>query len=342
MGNKLGRSRNSQRNGEGNSASTEVKEKHHLCIKCVKEVPVSSSTELEAGDHVAFRKPMYDHHMIITKCLGQNNFEIAQLTNTSFIGAICMKSSSSASPGQSKVNIKTINFDFQTDNIVLFVYKKRLSKSETVTRANEIQNGMHKNYKYNLKTNNCEHFATYCVTGEKFSRQAIKFDAMISLFFHRRIDGISDERLRNEELFSKGLLCNDCYQMSSASLDVDVIEIRSKNDIQIGDIIRYRYWRLWHDAIVLEKKEESKGAVTVSIAHYAFCGITSHRTILEEDKRIKLNGSCRKLDYRHPMFPVYNPKQIVQRAKSRIGEKSFAFFSNDSSHYARWCKLKQF
>lgn len=340
MGNKLGRSRNSQRNGEGNSASTEVQEKNDQCIKCVKEVPVSSSTELEAGDHVAFRKPMYDHHMIITKCLGQNNFEIAELTNTSFLGAFCMKSSSSASPGQSKLNTKTINFDFQTDNIVLFVSKKRLSKSETVAFANIIQNGMHENCKYNLKTNNCEHFATLCVTGEKISRQAIKFEAMISLFFHRRIDGISDERLRNEKLFSKGLLCNDCYQISSASLDVDVIEIRSKNDIQIGDIIRYRYWRLWHDAIVLEKIKESKGAVTLSIAHYAFCGITSHRTILAEDKTIKLDGSCRKLDYRDPRFPVYHPEEVVQRAQSRIGEQSFVFFSNDSSHFARWCKLR--
>lgn len=55
MGNTLGRSRNSQRNGEGNSASTEVGDKYYQCIKCVKEVPVSSSTELEAGDHVAFR-----------------------------------------------------------------------------------------------------------------------------------------------------------------------------------------------------------------------------------------------------------------------------------------------
>lgn len=339
MGNILGRSRNSERNGEGDSASTKVEEKKYQCIKCIEEVHVSSSTELEAGDHVAFRKPMYDHHMIITKCLEPNHFVIAEATNTSFLGAFFMKSSSSASPGQSKVNIKAIQFDFQTDNIVLFVYKKRLTKSETVKLAEILQNGMHKDYKYNLKNNNCEHFATFCVTGEKFSGQAIKVEAMKSLFFHKQIDGISDERLRNEKLFSKGLLCNDCYQTSSESLDVDVIEIRSKNDIQIGDIIRYRYWRLWHDAIVLQKKKESTDAVTLSIAHYAFCGITSHRTILREDKTIKLDGSCRKLDYKYPRFLVYDPIECAKRAISRIGEQSFVFFSNDSSHFARWCKL---
>lgn len=54
---------------------------------------------------------------------------------------------------------------------------------------------------------------------------------MISLFCYRRIDGISNERLWNEKLFLKGFLCNDCYWMSSVSIDVDVIEIRLKNDI---------------------------------------------------------------------------------------------------------------
>lgn len=285
------------------------------------------------------RKPLYDHHMIITKCLGQNNFEIAEATHTSFLGAFCMKSSPSASPGQSKVNIKTINFDFQTDTIVLFIYKKRLLKSETVTLANIIQTGMHDNYKYNLKTNNCEHFATLCVTGEKFSGQAIKVEAMISLFFHRRIDGISDERLRNEELSSRGLLCKKCFKKSKDDLDVNVVEIRSENDIQTGDIIQYKYWRLWHDAIVLDKIEATKSTVVLSIAHYAFCGIASYRTIRKDVVTFRLNGSCRKLDYTFPKFRVNPPERVVDRAERRIGEQLFVFFSNDSSHFARWCKL---
>lgn len=54
---------------------------------------------------------------------------------------------------------------------------------------------------------------------------------MISLFFYRRIDGISDERLRNEELFLRGFFCKKCFKKSKDDFDVNVVEIRLENDI---------------------------------------------------------------------------------------------------------------
>ena len=50
------------------------------------------------------------------------------------------------------------------------VYKKRLPASETIRIANkQLRNGS-----YSILWNNCEHFATYCVTGKKKSRQVKK------------------------------------------------------------------------------------------------------------------------------------------------------------------------
>jgi hypothetical protein len=39
-------------------------------------------------------------------------------------------------------------------------------------------------------------------------------------------------------------------------------------------------------------------------------------------------------------FNVFPPEEVVERARSRIGEQMFAFFTNDSSKFSRWCKLK--
>lgn len=318
-------------------AKTEAEEKQYQCIKCVKVVSATSSNDIEAGDHVVVRKPMYDHHLIIiSKCNGKNNFKIAEATN-SFLGAV-----SSSSKGKSKVAITMRSFDFEKDYIGVVVYNKRRSKSETVGLALNLQEAIHTDFKYNLLEDNCEHFAKYCVTGIKFSGQVIKVKATISLFWKSGFDGIGNESLRNEELSSRGLLCTECYETSIDNLAVNVVEINSESDIQAGDIIQYKYWRLWHDAIVLDKIKATKSTVVLSIAHYAFCGPTSYRTIREEVVTFRLNGSCRRLDYTNPKFRVYPPEEVVKRALSRIGEQLFVFFSNDSSHFARWCKLKSF
>lgn len=320
---------------EDTYAKTEAEEKQYQCIKCVKVVSATSSSDIEAGDHVVVRKPMYDHHLIIiSKCRGKNNFEIAEATN-SFLGAV-----SSSFKGKSAVAITMRTFDFEKDSIGVVVYNKRLPKSETVELALYLQEAIHKDFKYNLLKYNCEHFATYCVTGEKFSGQVIKVKATTSLFWKSRFDGIGNESLRNDELFSRGLLCSECYETSIDNLDVNVVEIKSESDIQTGDIIQYRYWRLWHDAVVLSKIKATKSTVVLSIAHYAFCGPMSYRTIREEVVTFRLNGSCRRLDYTFPKFRVYPPEEVVKHALSRIGEQLFVFFSNDSSHFARWCKLK--
>lgn len=312
------------------------------CIECVKTVPVLTSDQLEPGDHVIFCGAVYDHHGILISKIKSNDMttlEIAEATNTSSrvvvgISKIC--------GCKANVQINRKSFNFATQKICVVEYRHRLSKSETVQNAQRFidRNEENRDYRYNLFNNNCEHFATYCATGRNISVQATKFRLGWQLFWESGFIGLSDELARNNTEFDINLICRDCYLMNRNLLGVSLKPIQSENDIKIGDIIRFSYWNLWHEAVVLQKQQTTRRGVVCSIAHYAFCGPFSHRTIKTESKEIRFDGQSKTLDYDAPQYNVYPPEEVVQRANSRMGEQLFAFFSNDSSHFARWCKLK--
>lgn len=310
------------------------------CIECVKAIPVFLPNDIVAGDHVVFSGAVYDHHgIIISKLDDKETFEIIEATNT-FSGAVLGVSKFFG--GKAEIRCSFKKFDFDKEKICVVVYRHRYSKQETIRRANGFYNSKEEsvNYKYDLFDNNCEHFATFCVTGQKFSVQVSKFRLTWKLFWSSGFVGVSDELERNKREYANDIICNDCYEMNKRLLGVSIKPIESEEDVQKGDIIRFSYWNLWHDAVVLEVGKTSNRAIVCSIAHYAFCGPFSHRTIRDEWKEIQLNGRVLKLDYAPPHYDVYESEEVVERARRRIGEQLFVFFSNDSSHFARWCKLK--
>lgn len=312
------------------------------CIECVKTVPVLTSDQLEPGDHVIFCGAVYDHHGILiskNKSNDKTTLEIAEATNTSSRVVVGL---SKICGYKANVQINRKSFNFATQKICVVEYRYRLSKSETVQNAQRFidQNEENRDYRYNLFNNNCEHFATYCATGRNISVQATKLRLGWQLFWESGFIGLSDELARNSTEFDINLICRDCYLMNRNLLGVSLKPIQSENDIKKGDIIRFSYWNLWHEAVVLEKQQRTRRGVVCSIAHYAFCGPFSHRTIKTESKEIRFDGQSKTLDYDAPQYNVYSSDEVVQRARSRMGEQLFAFFSNDSSHFARWCKLK--
>lgn len=351
---------------EENTAGIGVNARKLRCIECVKVVPVFSSDKVEAGDHIVFFGAVYDHHAIITSKLQDGkSFEITEATNTvtgAVFGILTLLRS------KATILSSTKKIEFNKQKICVVVYKRRFSKEETVRRALDFcKEAKYGKYEYNLFGNNCEHFATYCVTGQTFSVQVLKIKLTLDLFFEsalgkekscnigyffcdynfedfcrRGIAAISDELKRNEKEYEKYIICKECLEMNKNLLRVKAIPITSDEYVQQGDIIRYSYLELTHDAVVLDKRHDqsTKNAVVCSIAHYAFCGAGSHRTIKKENKVIELDGSCFKLDYCPPSYEVYSPEEVVNRARQRIGEQWFVFFSNDSSHFARWCKLR--
>lgn len=309
---------------------------HDTCIECVKTYKVYSYDQLEPGDHVIFRNPVYDHHAILIS-KNEESLEIVEASNSFFRAVIGFLK---IYGGKARIRLTKKNVDFAKQNIYVVEYRDRLSKSLTVEKAKksveEIQKN--RNYRYNLFHNNCEHFATNCATSKKFSVQVTKFSLMWKMFWRGGLFGISDESTRNKRLYDNKLICKNCYLMNGNLLSVEAKTIESERDIEIGDIIRYTYWNLCHEAVVLKLKKSAKRSVVCSIAHYAFCGPFSYRTIIKEDKEIRFDGQCKKLDYAE--YNVYSSEEVVKRAESRVGEQCFAFFSNDSSHFARWCKLK--
>ncbi|XP_048741349.2 uncharacterized protein LOC125655199 isoform X2 [Ostrea edulis] len=313
---------------------------HGGCIECVKAIPVISGEEIEEGDHIVFAGAVYDHHgIVVSKRKGGNEIEIVEATN-SISGA----TASIFFGGKANVQRTIKTFNFITDQIRVVVYRKpRFSKQEIVCRAKKFINEAdpnRKNFDYHLLGNNCEHFATFCVTGKRFSIQVRKFVMIASIFVRRGFRGISDEKLRNEKEFENNIICKKCYEVNKKLLGAKVTPILRHDDVNVGDVIRYSYWNLWHDAVVLRIVKKESKFVLCEIAHYCFRGPFSHREIIREELKIYFKGSVSVLHYEPPNYDVYDPEVVVHRAEQRMEEKCFVFFSNDSSHYARWCKLK--
>lgn len=310
------------------------------CFECIQAFPANSADEILPGDHVVSIGVLYDHHAIILKREGVI-FTIREATNTK-CGAVL----GILFGGKARIQTSKRPFNFAKERICVVKYNRRFSPEVTISKAENYQ----KEFTYNLCRNNCEHFATECVTGQSISVQVSKLRLAWKLFWSNGFIGISDEEKRNQKGFDKRMICKNCYEMNKKLLEVRKIPIKSKKDIKEGDIIRYTYWNLWHEAVVVEiTDKENKGkngkkitrkTVECKIAHYAFCGPFSHRTIKKEPKTIRLDGKCFKLDYAKPDYDVYNSDEVVKRAEESLKEQWFVFFANDSSHFARWCKLK--
>ncbi|XP_052814898.1 uncharacterized protein LOC128241839 [Mya arenaria] len=308
------------------------------CIECVKAIPVFSYDDIEIGDHITYNGRIYDHHAIVSAKFGNEKIKIIEATN-SFSGAVF-----GIFPFGRKALIKESerSLDFTKDRIHVVVYKKRVFENiKVASRAKAIceAKGTTSKYDYHLLDNNCEHFATFCVTGKKFSLQNIKVELVARLFVLNGFVGLSDERKRNEFLHERKHICNKCYKLNEPLLNVSTRPITSADDVAPGDIIRYYYWNLLHDAVVLETEHSNKTSMKCRIAHYAFCGLFSHRTIKDEEVTLPFDGSQCVLEYKTTNFEVYETEKVIARARSRVGEQRFVFFSNDTSHFARWCKL---
>ena len=299
-----------------------------------------SANDLEPGDHFVSYGKFYDHHgIIVKKSEDGETFEIIEATNTimgASSGLIKFLGGKAAIKRSPKI------FDFEKEKICVVVYRQRYTKMQTIQRAeNECcDEEKRKKYKYHLFGNNCEHFATFCATGKEISVQVTKLKLTCKLFWRSGFAGISDELVRNAVMYENKIICEDCFQMNKKLLGVEVKPIVYEEDVEKGDIIRYSYWNLWHEAVVMEKMSITNSSVECKIAHYAFILSRLHRSIKEERLVIKLKGQYRKLNYTSPSYDVYEPDEVVERARGRIGEESYVFFSNDSSHFARWSKLR--
>ncbi|XP_062606877.1 uncharacterized protein LOC134268628 isoform X2 [Saccostrea cucullata] len=305
------------------SSSEDVAE-HGGCIECAQAVPVLSVDEIEEGDHIVFAGAVYDHHGIVVSKCKDNILGIVEATNSisgATVGIVF--------GGKARIQYSKKAFDFMTDNIrVVFYRRPKFSKEKIVANALAFASSEScgSKFKYHLLVNNCEHFATFCVTGKRFSIQVRKFVMIAKLFLFRGFHGISDENLRNEKEYENKIICEECYMVNKKLHSANVTNVTNKNDVNIGDVIRYSYWNLWHDAVVLRIIRSEENYILCEIAHYGFHGPFSHREIIREILKIYFNGKVSVVHYDPLEYDLFSPKEVVERAKKRLGENC-SFFS---------------
>lgn len=291
---------------------------------CVKYIPVNDATDLDIGDHVVLHRSTYDHHGIITNKRNELTFQITEATNTG-------SGFFSASIVRGKANIRQIwvQFNFQKHRVSVADYTRyRLPKAQTVSLANEIYDESTKrpgSYKYNLITNNCEHFATFCATGKMYSLQVEEFvsngfkSLIRSLFIH--------ESRRNNET------CLKC-------IGIPCVNIKSEDDVKKGDIIKYLEVNVWHHAVVIKTYSSSPTNKTVNcfVAHHNSCTPLSSKKIETKDIIIRFEDNFYIVNYASSQYGVseYNPEEVWKRAVDKIGK---TFVANECSHFPIWCKI---
>ncbi|CAG2212234.1 unnamed protein product [Mytilus edulis] len=320
------------------------------CMDCIKPVQVKNWTEINQGDHIILSRSFYDHHAIVVRVFpskddnsDQVGLELIHHTNSA-MGAL--RDSMRRKGKLAKLKRATETVNLKTDIVSICKYWgsiKPRSPEEVVKRAigAYLARGTKEEFAYDVFDNNCEHFVSWCVTGKKLSIQIRKAVVVFKICFQlqKGLSGLSDELLRNQVEYKHGMLCKMCFERNEKMLSVTKKKVWLKDDLQKGDIILYRYFKLQHCSVVLDIIKRKEKHIKCEIAHYAFNGLFKEKKIQSDILKVPFNGTVSVFDYASD-FTTYEPEEVVCRARERIGEKMFSYFSNDSSHFARWCKLK--
>ena len=116
------------------------------------------------------------------------------------------------------------------------------------------------------------------------------------------------------------------------------VPVRSMSGLSPGDVIRFKYHFLPHEAVLVKISEAR--SIRINVIHYNYAGMVGTREVVNEEMTFNLlHENMRIHDYAN--VEVYEPEEVVRRAKSKVGEKSFNMFTNRSSHFTKWCKIKQ-
>jgi len=137
---------------------------------------VSRLAELQAGDHISFYRGVYYHHAIVIRA-SRNKIIIVSFTSPGerMLGNGLMYQTVQNPPLSKKGTcIAMEEYDavgFQRETVYVYDYDDCFDDEEVVQRALSVQKGVIEWSEYNLVSNNCEHFATWCKTGRKESKQ---------------------------------------------------------------------------------------------------------------------------------------------------------------------------
>jgi hypothetical protein len=114
-------------------------------------------SELTEGDHIKFKRGIYSHHAVVVDVyVDTNSYKVIHFTGEKKSGRAA------------EIIEEILKFDIEEITLIRYRYG-RLGRNITVKRAYDLLNRQEKPTRtiiYNILVNNCEHFATWCVTGE--------------------------------------------------------------------------------------------------------------------------------------------------------------------------------
>lgn len=121
--------------------------------------------------------------------------------------------------------------------------------------------------------------------------------------------------------------------------------ITSLENIKKGDIVTFHHLKLRHDGIVsvIKLQKTGNGKITkgtFEIIHYALPSLTSRRRIKEDTIDIDLTKE-KVWVHDYSGYSVFQPEEVIRRAKLRVGETKFKVFSNRSPHFCYWAKVNE-
>ena len=132
-----------------------------------------------------------------------------------------------------------------------------------------------------------------------------------------------------------------CFLFQTGSKNITTlptVPVRSMNDLSPGDLIRFRYFGVSHEAVLVKIAEAEN--IRINVIHYNYDRMLGTKEVVNEEMTFKLSDENVHIhDYAN--VEAYEPEEVVRRAKSRVGEQKFNPFTNRSSHLAKWCKIKQ-
>ena len=123
-------------------------------------------------------------------------------------------------------------------------------------------------------------------------------------------------------------------------LQLEGKQISALTELNRGDIVNFKYYKLPHYFIVTDmvKSAQSSTSGKLKCIHYALPSIFSKRVVTEEVFDIDVNKmSVKRTDFGD--LKTYSSREVVRRARKRVGETKWNTASNRSDHLCHWAKM---
>lgn len=214
-----------------------------VCFQCFNKTRVESFDDLTPGDHISIHRAAgYEHHAIVIEVLPDENDHTRGVLKVIHRSAhagelvkgilLCM-----ITVGQygnlAYLREENVNFDLKKQDVYIIQYKNRpFTRSKIIRRARaELENDI---TLYSISSDNCEHFANWCATGEYYSHQIGLLKGTLQALLFSDYEGYN--RMLNY-LAENGLMCDECFKEAKKAQEENRLSSAEPKNNSISDML---------------------------------------------------------------------------------------------------------